>query len=420
MAVLTDGGLLAAATAFGTPVYVYDLGALTTRYQALDAAFAPYLSIRYAVKANPNEAVLKCLLGLGALIDASSIGEVRRAVAAGTAPELISFTGPGKRRTEIAEAVALRIGALVLESPGQAVQAQAEAAQRGLVQKVLLRVSPHHSPRGFGARMTGHATQFGVDEEDAAQVLADIAAMPNLALEGLHFYSGSNSLEELAIAENFGIFTALSIRLGDPLALPFRRLVFGSGFGVPYHDGQRALDLPTLATGVLAAIAPLAENPKTAAARLDLELGRWLVAPAGVLLTSVLTRKQSRAATVLICDAGFNAHMAACGMMGSVLRRNWPIRTLCPQSPVQEKVTVAGPLCTSIDQLARDLEIARADEGDVLEVAMSGAYGLTASPVGFISHEVTRELVWTGSGMVDVTGAGAAAVHSKCGDASGT
>ena len=81
---------------------------------------------------------------------------------------------------------------------------------------------------------------------------------------------------------------------------------------------------------------------------------------------------------------------------------------------------MAGPLCTSIDQLARDLEIARADEGDVLEVAMSGAYGLTASPVGFISHEVTRELVWTGSGMVDVTGAGAAAVHSKCGDASGT
>lgn len=389
---LGDDMLAARLQDIETPAYVYDLTVIADRFQALETAF-PGVGIRYAVKANPHPAVLRCLLDCGALIDASSIGEVRRALAVGVAPGIISFTGPGKRQAEIDEAVATGIGDLVVESLHQAEQASAAALARGVVQPVLARISPATSPKGFGARMTGVATQFGIDEEVAPEVLARIAALPGLALEGLHFYAGSNSLDAGAIGANMQICADLARRL---MSAP-KRLIFGSGFGVPYHDGQIELDLADVTAQVRAVFAGLG-GPA-----IDLELGRWLVAPAGQMLTRVLTRKSGRGATILICDGGFNSHLAACGMMGSVVRRNWPIRNLSAPDGPREKVTLAGPLCTAIDLLARDLDIARASYGDALSVGLSGAYGASASPAGFISHPAVREMIWDGATLSDQT-----------------
>ena len=394
-----DDALPALLGQIETPAYVYDLGVVEQRYQALSQAL-PGFGIRYAVKANPHAAVLGCVTALGALIDASSIGEVRRAMAVGAGPGLISFTGPGKRLAEIVEAVETGIGLMVVESLHQAQQTNAAAVARGVVQPVLARISPATSPKGFGARMTGVATQFGIDEEEAPQVLAQIAALPGLDLQGLHFYAGSNSLDAAAIGANMQNCADLARALMDGLGRLPRRLIFGSGFGVPYHDGQRELVLDELATTVRAALLPLTAYSGVG---IDIELGRWLVAPAGQLLVRVLTRKSGRGATIAICDGGFNAHLAACGMMGSVVRRNWPIRNVSAPNAPQEKVTLAGPLCTSIDLLARDLDIAAPGVGDVLAVGLSGAYGATSSPQGFISQPPVREMVWNGRDLIDQT-----------------
>lgn len=391
MAQLSDAILRAALADMATPAYVYDLTEVLARHAALAAAL-PGLGIRYAVKANPHGRVLGALIGAGALTDASSIGEVRRALAAGARACDISFTGPAKRRAEVDEAVALGIGHMVVESLHQAEMTSAAALARGVVQDVLARLSPMSSPKGFGARMTGQVTQFGIDEEDAGAVLDRIRTLPGIRLAGLHFYSGSNALDAAAIAANVANCVSLALRFG-----PGERVIFGSGFGVPYHEGQVALDLNQVAAGVRQALAPLA------GIAVDIELGRWLVAPAGQMLTRVLGRKAGRGAVVLLVDAGFQAHMAACGMMGSVVRRNWPIRNLtAPDGPV-EVVTVAGPLCTSIDLLARDLALPLAGLEDVLSVGLSGAYGATASPGGFISHPAVREYVWDGQALVDAT-----------------
>ena len=394
-----DDALPALLGQIETPAYVYDLGLVEQRYRALSQAL-PGFGIRYAVKANPHAAVLGCMTALGALIDASSIGEVRRAVAVGAGPGLISFTGPGKRLAEIVEAVETGIGHMVVESLHQAQQTNAAAVARGVVQPVLARISPATSPKGFGARMTGVATQFGIDEEEAPQVLAQIAALPGLDLQGLHFYAGSNSLDAAAIGANMQNCADLARALMDGLGRLPRRLIFGSGFGVPYHDGQRELVLDELATTVRAALLPLTAYSGVG---IDIELGRWLVAPAGQLLVRVLTRKSGRGATIAICDGGFNAHLAACGMMGSVVRRNWPIRNVSAPDAAREKVTLAGPLCTSIDLLARDLDIAAPGVGDVLAVGLSGAYGATSSPQGFISQPPVREMVWNGRDLIDQT-----------------
>jgi diaminopimelate decarboxylase len=389
--ILSDHRLRGALPGMPTPAYVYDLGQISARFAALAEAL-PRCGIRYAVKANPHPAVLARLIGSGALIDASSIGEVRRALAAGARAEDISFTGPAKRRAEIEEAVARGIGYLVIESLHQAEVAAGAAKAQGKRQKVLARISPVFSPKGFGARMTGQATQFGIDEEGAAPILAEVATLPGLELAGLHFYAGSNALDAEAIAANIANCVALAQRFG-----PGERVILGSGFGLPYHEGQVALDLADVAARLTQAMLPLA------GVAVDLELGRWLVGPAGQLLTRVVARKAGRGAVILMADAGFQAHMAACGMMGSVVRRNWPIRNLSAPDGPEEVVTLAGPLCTSIDLMARDLAMARAVEGDVLTVGLSGAYGATASPAGFISHPTVREFVWDGSTLRDET-----------------
>lgn len=397
-AALSDLTLQAVGTALQTPAYVYDLTVVEARFSALTGAL-PGMGIRYAVKANPHGAVLGRLVALGALVDASSIGEVRRAVAAGASPSHISYTGPGKRQAEIEEAVATGIGYLVVESLHQAQMASAAAMRQGRVQVVLARISPAASPKGFGARMTGVATQFGIDEEEAAEVLAKIAGLPGLDLRGLHFYTGSNALDAGAIGANLRNCAELAQRLVAGMGRRPERLIFGAGFGVPYHAGQVALDLAAVAAEVRAALAPLAGGDVA----LDLELGRWLVAPAGQMLTRVLTRKVGRGAVIAICDGGFNAHLAACGMMGSVVRRNWPIRNVStPDGPV-ERITLAGPLCTSIDLLARDLDLAHAAVGDLLAVDLSGAYGASASPQGFISQPRVGEWVWDGQTLRDET-----------------
>ncbi len=401
---LSDSVLLPLLGQIQTPAYVYDLTVVSQRFQDLSEAL-PELGLRYAVKSNPHPAILRHLIEEGALIDASSIGEVRRALAAGALARNISFTGPGKRLAEIEEAVALGIGHMVVESLHQAEQTSAAAVARGVTQVVLARISPATSPKGFGARMTGIATQFGIDEEEAAEVLAAIAALPGVMLEGLHFYAGSNSLDVPAIGANMHNCVTLGLALSVEAGWTPKRLIFGSGFGVPYHDGQVALVLAAVAAEVRAAILPLWAIPDVA---IDLELGRWLVAPAGRLLIRVLTRKVGRGAVIAICDGGFNAHLAACGMMGSVVRRNWPISNLSMPGARREKLTLAGPLCTSIDLLARDLEIAEAMPGDVLAVGLSGAYGATASPQGFISQPEVREMVWDGFVLRDETPGGIA------------
>src|SRR6185437_15285837 len=114
-----------------------------------------------------------------------------------------------------------------------------------------------------------------------------------------------------------------------------------------------------------------------------LEMGRWLVGPSGWLLTSVIAEKNSRRVHFRLCDAGFNNHLAACGMMGTVIRRNWRLHNLSnPQGP-PHAYTLAGPLCTSIDLLASDLTLPELRVGDVVAVENSGAYGLGASPTRF-------------------------------------
>jgi len=229
-----------------------------------------------------------------------------------------------------------------------------------------------------------------------------ILDLPNLQCVGFHIYSGTQSLKPEAICENYRNFMAIFREVCEHFDLSPRKLVFGSGLGVPYHDGDVALNLADVASGIRADLLAFRGLPLFSATQLVLELGWHLVAEAGFFLTRVIRVKNSRGSRIAICDGGLNNHLAATGHFGMVIHRNYRMHKLGGAGE-PGKVDLVGPLCTSIDRLARGVMLPHVDAGDVIAVHSSGAYGLTASPIYFISHPSPRELLVVADEIEDVT-----------------
>ena len=394
----TRRALQQVADSCGTPSYAYFPERAVAGLEQLEGVFGEHFTVSFAIKCNPNVGLLRSLRSRLRHVDASSIAEIERALAAGYPPPSMSFSGPAKRDAELARAIELGVGAIVCESEAQLARTDELARSLGTRASVLLRINPRNVPKKFGLHMAGRAGQFGVDEEACDEVLARLRSKDRLDFAGFHVFSGTNSLSVDAIAENFAIMVELFGRFADAHGITPRMLVFGAGFGIPYFPGDEPLDLVALGARINPLIETMRRSPRLASAQCLLELGRWLVGPHGYLLTSVVAAKHSRGTDILLCDAGFNNHLSACGMMGTVIRRNWQFWNLRADGPDQKEYLLVGPLCASFDQLAANLTLPETHVGDVLAVASSGAYGLTASPTRFISHPEPREyLVFEGA-----------------------
>jgi diaminopimelate decarboxylase len=383
------------AQRFGTPCYVYFMEDIATRCTALRQAFAQRFRISYAVKANPNMGLLQRLRAHTDALDISSAGEMQRALHAGWSPQCLSFTGPGKRHQELVAAVTQGIAHIVVESVHEARTLSQIACAGGIQQDILVRLAPRRMPRGFGLNMAGKPSQFGIDEEDLDAAFAALQTLPNLRIRGFHIYSGTQCLDAHALAEHFEICCTLFRQCARRYALTPHVLVFGSGFGIPYYPGQAAFDLGHLATRVQPALDALLQDDRLRHAVCVLETGRYLVGEAGIFVMRVIRIKVSRGTRIAICDGGMHHHLAACGHLGTVFHRNYRIFKVGASAEAGKTATyeLVGPLCTTIDTLGHAVELPTLDEGDLLGIHCSGAYGLTASPLHFISHPAPKEIV---------------------------
>ncbi len=399
---LLDRTLAEAAASYGTPSYVYFTKDIAERAAALRRAFGGRFQLSFAAKCNPNPALLSWVRDHVDFLDISSIGELQLGMEAGWNAGLASFTGPGKREHEIRAAIERGVGDLVIESVREAIVADAIARSLGRTQDVLVRISPSYVPKGFGGQMAGRPCAFGIDIEAVADELPGILALTNLRVTGLHIFSGTQSLKPDAITENYRVFIGIFREICNTYDLTPERLVFGSGLGIPYHEGENELDLETVGRDIAADLDGLVSESRFSSTRLVLELGRYLVGQAGYFLTSVTSVKQSRGSLIAICDGGMNNHLAASGHFGMAIHRNYIMHKV-GGGDAAEKVDIVGPLCTSIDRLANGIMLPRLREGDVVAVHNSGAYGLTASPIHFISHAVPSEILVDEAGMRDVS-----------------
>jgi diaminopimelate decarboxylase len=379
----------------GTPCFVYFMDQVRQRVRDVRAAFGNRFQISYAVKSNPNPGVLIRMREVVDTLDVSSAGEIVRAAEAGWDMGNVGFTGPGKTADELRCAVRMGVAEIIVESLDEAALLNDLAGTAATRQRVLVRIAPTSVPRGFGVNMSGKGTQFGIDEEDADPAIEAVRRLPHLELCGFHVYSGTQCLKADAIAENYEIFAELFTRLCRRHAVRPQRLVFGSGIGIPHYERDVPVELAAVAERVNPVLDDLKRESLFADTELALETGRYLIGEAGVFVTAVVRVKHSRGTDIGICDGGMNHHLAATGHLGAVVPRNYQMFKItdAPADAAEQPYTLVGPLCTTIDTLGRQVMLRGLAAGDLIGIKCSGAYGLTASPIHFISHRPPREVI---------------------------
>jgi diaminopimelate decarboxylase len=352
----------------GTPVYVYNAEVMRDRYRALDEAFAGISHrICYAIKANSNLAVLRVLRDLGAGADIVSGGELKRAIQAGFPPEKIVFSGVGKTLVELEAAVRNGLGHVHLESVEEMTELGAVAGKRRRVMCVGIRVNPDVTASTHPFIATGQGgIKFGVPFDQVLDLALAIHRHEWLELDTIAMHLGSQLLDPGPYKEGVEKLLGLIGRMRAAGIDTIRNMDIGGGLGIRYQN-----ESPLDPRRVAEVVTPLV---KESGLTLVLEPGRFLVGSAGVLLTSVLSRKHSGGKDLVIVDAGMNdlvrpSHYGAYHAMTEVVARG--------RAPL--RMDVVGPVCETGDFLALDRELPGLERGDMLAVLGAGAYGFVMS-----------------------------------------
>lgn len=379
-----------AAMAGRTPFYAYDRSLIDARVDLLRRLLPAGVQLHYAMKANPMPALVGFMAQRVDGLDVASGGELRVALDAGMAPSRISFAGPGKSAGELRQALAA--GVLLNVESAREVELLASLSEEcGWPARVAVRINPDFDMRASGMRMGGGAKPFGVDAEAVPALLGRIGEL-GLAFEGFHLYAGSQNLNADSLIDMQRRSFDLMLHLAaDAPAMP-KILNLGGGFGIPYFRNEQPLTLEP----VCEALAGIVDEARSTlpGAELVLELGRYLVGEAGIYICRVVDRKVSRGQTFVVVDGGMHHHLAASGNFGQVIRRNYPVLVANRMGePATGIASVVGPLCTPLDLLADKIELPDARPGDLVAVLQSGAYGFTASPLGFLGHPEPVQLL---------------------------
>jgi len=357
------------AEAVGTPFYLYSAGTLAARYRAFVAAFgARPPMICYAVKANSNLAVLRVFAGLGAGADVVSEGELRRALAAGIAPQRIVFSGIGKTRAELNAALDAEIHQINVETLPELRLLSELASERGQTARVAVRVNPDVDALTHAKIATGKkGNKFGIDIDDAFAAYQLAAELPGIELVGVAMHIGSQAGGLEPFRQAFERLAELVVDLRQA-GLPVRRVDLGGGLSIRYRN-----ETPPEPAAYAAAV-------NEAFGRLDVEIacepGRVLVGPAGLLVARVLYVKDGASKRFVIVDAAMN------DLIRPALYDAWhdiiPVR-LPAEGAAVAPADVVGPVCETGDSFAAQRELPPLAAGDLVALTAAGAYGAVMS-----------------------------------------
>ena len=383
---------------YGTPFYLYHGEMISERVRRVHEALGTEVS--YSVKANPSLGVCQLIASQQeAGAEVASSGELAVARASGFEPEDIVFAGPGKTDDELRRAVDEGIFAVNVESLGEIDRLAKTARAAGKTIGVGLRINPEAQLMGSGMRMGGTVGQFGMDQAELGEAVRKTLSHPELTLRGVHVYTATQVFEVEPLLEHCRNILEISLQAADLAGHPLEMVDFGGGFGVPYFEKTTEFDLGTFAAGFRELLAGYRPDPRLDGCRFLFELGRYLVADAGVYVTRAVEVKETRGKTFVVTDGGMNHHLTATGNMGQVFRKAYPLLNLTRMGgvPGEEGIAVAGPCCTPLDMFGNNIPLAAPEVGDLIGVFYSGAYGYSASNLGFLSHPSPAEvLLWHG------------------------
>jgi diaminopimelate decarboxylase len=363
---IDDVPLAEIASRFGTPVFVYSLGAMTEAFDAYRNALTRHKAeIFYAVKANANLGVLSAFARMGAGFDIVSGGELTRVLAAGGQASQVVFSGVGKRAQEMRQALDAGIRCFNVESRSELERLNHIAGEAGKIAPVALRVNPDVDPRTHPYISTGlRNNKFGVAFDQALALYRLAASLPYIKVSGIACHIGSQLVDSAPIVEAAEKLLGLVNELAAE-GITLDHIDLGGGLGIRYRD-----ETPPDPAAYLAPVLRVFEGRHET---LCFEPGRSLIGNAGLLLTRIEYLKPGTEKSFAIVDAAMNdlARPALYDAYHEVV-------AVTPRDDEPQRYEIVGPICESGDFLAHDRALS-VREGDLLALLSAGAYGMTMS-----------------------------------------
>lgn len=354
------------AEQFGTPTYVYSLGAMTSAFDAYRSALSHHKAlVFYAVKANANLGVLSAFARMGAGFDIVSGGELARVIAAGGDPSKVVFSGVGKSAEEMRLALDVGIRCFNVESGSELERLDRIAGEACRVAPIALRVNPDVDPKTHPYISTGlRNNKFGIAFDDALTLYRRAAQLPNIKLSGIACHIGSQLVDSAPIVEAAEKLLGLVNQLASE-GMTLDHIDLGGGLGIRYKD-----ETPPSTSDYLAPVLKVFDGRDE---ELCFEPGRSLIGNAGLLLTRIEYLKPGTDKSFAIVDAAMNdlARPALYDAYHEVV-------AVTPRNNQPQRYEIVGPICESGDFLAHDRALS-VREGDLLALLSAGAYGMTMS-----------------------------------------
>lgn len=357
------------ARQYATPLFVYSKAAMLGALAAYQRGFAGRKAqICYAMKANSSLAVLQVFAQAGCGFDIVSGGELERVIAAGGDVRKVIFSGVGKTRAEMRQALAAGIGCFNVESDAELDVLSAVAVDMGQQAPVSIRVNPNVDPKTHPYISTGlKGNKFGVAHEDAVRIYRRAAALPGLKVVGIDCHIGSQITEETPYLDAMDRILDL-VEAIEAAGVPIHHIDFGGGLGIDYNG-----DVPPQADVLWARLLAKLDARGFGDRQLMIEPGRSLVGNAGICLTEVLYLKPGEQKNFCIIDAAMNDLPRP-----AMYQAFHQIVPLAPRGGSTVQYDVVGPVCESGDWIGRDRDLT-VEQGDLLAVLSAGAYCMSMS-----------------------------------------
>lgn len=382
----------------GTPAYIYDSKKIIARCKLLREIPAAGVNVLYSIKANPHPGICRLVASAGLHFELASTGELAIAQQCNVAAGRCMVAGPAKRVNDLAQFITAGVGYINCESLAEAARIDHIAGQLRQRVKVNLRINPGEPVNGSKIKMGGRPSPFGIDEEDMEGAIRSLQQYPWIHFSGIHVYSGTQVLDLASLIRNFEYVRRLALSAAAITGSAPEVINFGGGFGIPFSESDMPLDEQQLVTSLASFFSAIRNDLGSADTEFYIETGRFLVGEAGYYVCTIVDIKVSRGKKFIILDGGIN-HFMALSPHFRFDARNPRIQLIRTGGMRHEDAgptdlyDIAGPLCTSLDCLARRVALPQPAVGDRVVFPNAGAYALTMSPTGFLSHELPAEVL---------------------------
>lgn len=390
------------AKKYGTPIYIYDVNKISLALSDLKKSLPDFANLFYSIKANPNKDIIKHLYKKNCKIEVSSIGELKKSIKSGVKATNILFTGPGKTKEELIFIIKNNIGLISIESIDEYVYVKNLSKKLNKKINCLIRVNPKIENINSSIQMMSTSSQFGIDSEIIIKNFKQFTKNNFCKIIGFHFYIASNIFNYKDLFRMFANCIEISKILEKKLNIDIEILNLGGGFGCYQGKNKKKPNYkklkPLLTKFIMSSYSPQSLKK----INFYFESGRYLVGTCGGLISKVIQHKISKNKKYAILDSGIN-HLSGMSSIGKIPRLNPDYRIINrSKSKKKEEISIVGPLCTPMDFWNKSIYFNKIKVDDLIYVPNVSSYGLSASLVMFLSHNLPKEIILNKSKVLNI------------------